>query len=611
MNIKSEKKHKKGILKKINDRKKVFLSSLGVSLVLFSGINKFIDNLKQPVKATDINDTSTVSELSDEELKGVEKDYDPEQIIEGAYETFFGRCVSQEDSYLRKKLFRDLYIEDRNNIKLCELQKIPSAIIKTSCGDTSVINYCSNLQYLSIIIDTNTVDSLLKIDPSNLRRLKGLEITGLGLVYSEEEIEKFFEFLDRFDNLDILFLDSYASYNNDRNNKTTGYFSYHLPLEKFYNMKHPKKLKLQLNWDSKIDYTKFNDVEELIFDYNMIYDIPIYLTTEDIEKIERNGTKISVYQRGIYYENGYNSSDVKDGLTLYGYMNCYIFSQIGRVDVGSSTRFIDHIEELKEICKRLDDIIDQLDIKDEDSEQNKFDKILLYTIENCTYDSAAKKSSLLWGSFYRSGYLYGALYSDTQICGNYAALFQALAYRAKLESYLVNGPGHLYNLVKLGNRYYYSDPTWADDEFIKTTKGQIITAEQILSGEESTFRTENIPWSMEDPNNYPGMGEEKDSHNSNNLTENIMHALQKQAEYDEKSKQFNEIFIELDHNVLNLSEKEQVIVINGKFYTIATILLLAISSIIDIRFVYYDENYKKMKDVIIVDHNENTNEKSM
>jgi transglutaminase/protease-like cytokinesis protein 3 len=71
--------------------------------------------------------------------------------------------------------------------------------------------------------------------------------------------------------------------------------------------------------------------------------------------------------------------------------------------------------------------------------------------------------------------IYGAYIDGHAVCFEYALLFQYLAKMSGLESYQVstniaipldadtNVQNHVWNIIKIDNKYYQLDITWADD----------------------------------------------------------------------------------------------------------------------------------------------------
>ena len=190
------------------------------------------------------------------------------------------------------------------------------------------------------------------------------------------------------------------------------------------------------------------------------------------------------------------------------------------------------LAKFKEINKRLDDIVDSLSVDENSSDQEKLDAILCYVLDNLTYDpevSAALRNNephdSLTRSFYYDGQLYGALEKDTAICGNYAALTNALAERLKLDTYYLVSTNHAWSLVEVEGKQYYVDSTWLDSDSLyreETTEeydeyGRLVSsttmfvpvpaADAIRDG-----RGKELDWYMENPNSYPKSNGQAESH---------------------------------------------------------------------------------------------------
>ena len=146
--------------------------------------------------------------------------------------------------------------------------------------------------------------------------------------------------------------------------------------------------------------------------------------------------------------------------------------------------------------EKLDEIISSLGVTKESTDREKLDAILLYTLDNLTYDKTVASLSQeelentnLAIEFYKDGLLYGALEKDTAICGNYAALVEALSDRLgdPKDSFFMTSNTHAWNLMNIDGELYYVDSTWLDDfAFITTPK--------IAAGE-----GEKLSWYMENP----------------------------------------------------------------------------------------------------------------
>lgn len=183
------------------------------------------------------------------------------------------------------------------------------------------------------------------------------------------------------------------------------------------------------NYD--IDFSKLTNLKTLDLSGSDPYDIAIYLNSEEYTALVSNG-----------------------------------------VDV-----VFDDDEEAKDkylrAAKKLAIMIEELNIPTDATEDQKLDAIIVYVLEHLEYDK--KVSALITDGepheeqtekFYEGGRLYGALEKDTAICGNYAALTEALMDRlcAPQRSHILESTNHAWNIVKINGEPYFVDVTWLESQ---------------------------------------------------------------------------------------------------------------------------------------------------
>ena len=177
--------------------------------------------------------------------------------------------------------------------------------------------------------------------------------------------------------------------------------------------------------DCKVDFSLVNSVKELTIKGD-VYDLPIVFTQADIELLK---------DKGIHLK----------------------YDLVG----GSK-------EDLFKVEKDLEDYYKILDIHEDDNEHSKIVKIMNFVVNQYSYSpkvasmSEEESENCDFSEFYLYGYLCGN-YNADQICGNYAALVNALAIRCGLNSWIVSGYDHAFNIIKTGKDYYIYDATWSDD----------------------------------------------------------------------------------------------------------------------------------------------------
>ena len=117
----------------------------------------------------------------------------------------------------------------------------------------------------------------------------------------------------------------------------------------------------------------------------------------------------------------------------------------------------------QQLTAAVDDLVQSFGFVSSDTEKYKADTIYQYITQNVTYD---------YENLYDDNYLlkfsaYAALIDKTAVCEGYAVLFYRLAEECGLDARVIAGIGgdgntenHAWNIVKIGQSYYYLDSTW-------------------------------------------------------------------------------------------------------------------------------------------------------
>lgn len=236
-----------------------------------------------------------------------------------------------------------------------------------------------------------------------------------------------------------------------------------------------------------IDFSKLTNLDELDLSDNKPYTVAIYLNSSEYNELVNNGVNIV-----------FSSEEDKN-------------------------KYLD-------ACSRLDAIVNSLDVNESSSDKEKLDAILVYTLENLEYDKGVSQALMnndpnvasIANGFYEDGELYGVLYRDSAICGNYGALVEALSDRLSSpeKSTTISSSNHLWNLMDIDGESYYVDATWLDQqntmEFVRSEENpgvmegvSVSAADEIKSG-----KTDTLDWYMENPNSeyIATIDNEKESH---------------------------------------------------------------------------------------------------
>lgn len=334
--------------------------------------------------------------------------------------------VVVEDGYNKRNIYDALKKPSEEKLTVSDLQSIKYLSLQAN-DDLSFLKYCTNLE--SIAIKCSTYDGIQNL--SNIPSLNSLNDVSLNC-YGERISKENASFLINSPNIRTLHLGSNTNFEDgvlssmDRLD-TIELFEVDygetcdMRFDDFKNIKSLKNIKLR-------SYAL------------MPLDLAVSLDTNTYNELKKKGVKFD-FGENMFYRDIYGKS----------------------------------LEQLFiEANSELDRIVESLNVSENASDIEKYNKALLYVIENLSYDeevaSAENSNSVDHMPFYDVGNLQGALMNDTAICGNYAALLDALCRRLGLDIYYVSGYAreegerHAWNLVKIDDEYYYADPTWFDSE---------------------------------------------------------------------------------------------------------------------------------------------------
>lgn len=247
-----------------------------------------------------------------------------------------------------------------------------------------------------------------------------------------------------------------------------------------------------------IDFTKLNSINTLEIYNSRPYDIAIWLNSEEYNALKQKNINI---------------------------------------------KFKENIEDkYLEISKKIDDIVAELNINELSSDKEKLDEILMYTLDNLKYDSEIRTAnqnnvehSELTKSFYENGELYGVFEKDTQICGNYAALVEALFDRVSKpwNSYIIRSQKHAWNIVRIDGDTYYVDSTWLDGLDVKLMNINL-SSSLIKQG-----LTKGMDWYMQDINS--DFIKEEQENNESHIPDHFPRYFEEEYNINEYTKQYSDI----------------------------------------------------------------------
>ena len=322
--------------------------------------------------------------------------------------------------------------------------------------DLSFLQYCTNLNMLSIYIKTDNLD-FLKTLPS----LPKVETFSLSSVLEPHDFgREDMECLDKLPSIKSFMIDglTIAPGCEERLNQL-------------------EELDIGFITNCDIDFTKLTNLKQLTVKNIEPYDLAVFLNSEEYETLRQNGVEI-VFENEWQKETYLRSSET------------------------------------------IDEIIANLGVDKNSTDEEKLNAILIYVLETLTYNPEVSEATRkgeehqkLTESFYEGGALYGALEKDTCICGNYAALVEALMDRLDVSenSTILHSDNHAWNLILIDGEPYYVDATWLDGLTVSEGTEHQIYEDGHLVGIEITFESKKaedylrkgdttlLQWYMENP----------------------------------------------------------------------------------------------------------------
>ena len=452
--------------------KKITIGVLGTTIIISTYSGEV------PVKAYSLDEESSISQ---EEIYNQEEVNIPESL-------------RSEISYKVGKIPGDTITKsDLKNITILSLSgEIPE--------DMQFLQYCDNLESLYVIVrDETNLDFL-----TYAKSIKKLELTFQTL--NNEKIETIpaipqlesISFYSLWYNMELN-IENLKFLNQMPNVKKISFSYIRLSPDCEEYLSKMEEIQLGTSETYDIDFKKLIGLKKLSLKHNKPYDIAIFLSTEEYNTLINAGVEIefaSEEERETYLK----------------------------------------------VASQLDDMVASLEIDKNSTDQEKLDTILIYVLNHLKYDSEVSEMILkdeidkeLTQSFYKNGYLYGAIEKDSAICGNYAALIEALMDRVSLpqQSTIMTSTNHAWNLVKVNNEVYLVDATWLDAQSKTEQKSTTNYDEQgnplsvTITFEEKTAQElilsgkgHELSWYMENPSeeNIASIDKKRAHYNPNTPT---------------------------------------------------------------------------------------------
>ena len=132
------------------------------------------------------------------------------------------------------------------------------------------------------------------------------------------------------------------------------------------------------------------------------------------------------------------------------------FDTLGKVDIKITHSYND--EQIKELDNKIKTVIAE-NITDNMDTETKIKTIHDYIINTTKYDRNRSDNKI---KQYHSDTAYGALIEHYAICGGYSDSMKLFLDKLNIPNYKISSENHIWNLVKVNDKWYHLDLTWDD-----------------------------------------------------------------------------------------------------------------------------------------------------
>ena len=247
-----------------------------------------------------------------------------------------------------------------------------------------------------------------------------------------------------------------------------------------------------LNFVFKDDfvYSEHNDYK-LNYDFNYVQNTNSYKpkNKQDILNIIYSGlnngwTEFSYFCPIQYEDCIEDSKSITEDNSIVTYINNFVhpfnsfstikisINNLGRITISVDKLYSD--EDISLINAKVDEIYNQY-ITDAMGDMDKIKIIHDYIVNTTVYDveRANNIQTPGYGNKYKSQSAYGVLFNGLGICGGYADTMSIFLNKMGIENYKVSSENHVWNLVKVDDKWLHLDLTW-DDPVVNTHENLLL-----------------------------------------------------------------------------------------------------------------------------------------
>lgn len=364
-------------------------------------------------------------------------------------------------------------INDTNELKTADF----NSIVFSNCNINSNLEFSSAIT--SLTIDHSTINN-----PNALNNIQNVD----SLTFTDCEFENL-EILSKLQNVtDLSFsnctIGSLKGIENLKN--LNSLYFYAVGIEKIDELSALKNLSTLKLW-----YTSVKDLSPLENSNIALFDVSDSVKIDNFNVIKTMPNLVEFF---AYNCEMSVDKDIIDYLT------------INDISTNLSDKSLAIKEAVYSIAKKIN--------YNAKSTDEKIENIVQYVVDTMTYnEECTTDDDLLLET--NNNALENAL-KGTGVCKSYTALTTALMRAEGIYAYEILGDGHIWNLVKLGDEYY-----WLDSTFIEFTDTTDITVCEDYMTQSGNFTDYNTPWYIPSSwyNQINGITQVEYNNTENNFTE--------------------------------------------------------------------------------------------